>query len=45
MSGTAVIEVETVPSKMKCSGDLELFIPASNYLIPGTVKVKKELQL
>ena len=42
MSGTAVIEVETVPSKMKCSGNSRInFIPASNYLIPGYCKGQK----
>lgn len=36
MTGTAVIEVETVPSKMKCNGNSRItFIPASNYFIPG----------
>ena len=36
MTGTSVIEVETVPSKMKCNGNSRItFIPASNYLIPG----------
>ena len=36
MTGTAVIEVETVPSKMKCNGNSKItFIPASNYFIPG----------
>jgi len=36
MNGTAFIEVETVPSKMKCTGDSRItFVPASNYIIPG----------
>lgn len=36
MTGTAVIEVETVPSKMKCNGNSRItFIPASNYFLPG----------
>ena len=42
MTGTAVIEVETVPSKMKCAGSSKIvFIPASNYFIPGYCKGQK----
>jgi S1-C subfamily serine protease len=36
VTGTSFIEVETVPSKMKCTGSSRIVhIPASNYIIPG----------